>query len=224
MIGIGFITALCIFLVFFMPKERSEEEEQRVPNMVAGQLDKLWKIAQDALNEQKVLRAEKALLTILKFDERNAAAYNRLGILYAKQRQFDEAIECFEIAQSLDGNASSLHNVGLIYLETGSYEEAALAFEQALELEDDLPNRHIAYAKAQENLGNIKKAIEALEAAYVLEKSPQTLRHMLQIYTDDEDEEKIEETRARLEALLKERRAANEKRGRTRPPQRKVMM
>ena len=80
------------------------------------------------MKERKPFKAEKALLTILKFDEKNAAAYNRLGILYAKSQKYDEAVECFEIAQSLDNNPASIHNVGLIYLETGAYEKAAMAF------------------------------------------------------------------------------------------------
>lgn len=64
-----------------------------------------------------------------------------------------EAIECFEIAQSLEPSASSLHNVGLIYFETKAYEKAALAFEQALAIDSDLAARHIAYAKFRKNLG-----------------------------------------------------------------------
>jgi len=117
----------------------------------------LWSIAQESLQTNKYLRAEKALLTILRIDEKNSSAYNRLGILYAKQRSLNDAIECFEIAQSLEPSASSLHNVGLIYLETKQYEKAALAFEQALEIDSGLPARHIAYAKVQEKIGNDKK-------------------------------------------------------------------
>ena len=83
-------------------------------------------------------------------DERNARAYNRLGILYAKQQQYNDAIECFEIAQSLEPSASSLHNVGLIYYEVGQLEKARQAFEQALALESDVASRHIAYAKVLE--------------------------------------------------------------------------
>src|SRR5690606_37198861 len=115
------------------------------------------------------LRAEKALLTILRVGERNASAYNRLGILYAKQKQFKEAIECFEIAQSLEPSASSLHNVGLIYFETQQYDKAMLAFEQALSMDDQVPSRHIAYAKVLERVGDRKKAIASLEQAVRLE-------------------------------------------------------
>lgn len=99
--------------------------------LTSEKLDQLWGIAQESLRDNKYLRAEKALLTILRVDQKNATAYNRLGILYAKQRAYRDAIECFEIAQSIEPSAPSLHNVGLIYFETGDYDKAALAFEQA---------------------------------------------------------------------------------------------
>ena len=153
-----------------------------IPYKISEKLDRLWEIAQESLRERKYLRAEKALLTILRVDERNATAYNRLGILYAKQQAYDDAIECFEIAQSLEPSASSLHNVGLIYFETNKYDKAALAFEQALGMEEDLAARHIAYAKVQEKLGNDKKMIAALERAMELEKNPQTLTILADAY------------------------------------------
>lgn len=154
---------------------------EAVPNTPAhtskleGQLNKLWDISLGAIKDKKYLRAEKALLTILRVDERNARAYNRLGILYAKQQQYNDAIECFEIAQSLEPSASSLHNVGLIYLEVGQLEKAQQAFEQALELEGDVAARHIAYAKVLELQGNTKKMISELETAVNLERNPQSL-------------------------------------------------
>lgn len=152
------------------------------PSKVTEKLDRLWEIAQESLREKKYLRAEKALLTILRVDERNATAYNRLGILYAKQQAYNDAIECFEIAQSLEPSASSLHNVGLIYYETEQYDKAALAFEQALGMEEDLASRHIAYAKVQEKLGHNRRMITSLERAVELEKNPQTLTILADAY------------------------------------------
>ena len=147
------ILVLVFFIAFFIPNYNTETEiEDEDPNKTP-QMKKLWSLAQTAMRERKPLKSEKALLTILKFDEKNAAAYNRLGILYAKEKHYKEAIECFEIAQSLDNNASSMHNVGLIYLETGKYEKAAMAFSQAIELEGDQPGRYIAYAKALDKIG-----------------------------------------------------------------------
>lgn len=153
-----------------------------LPTKLSDKLDQLWTIAQTSLQDRKYLRAEKALLTILRVDERNASAYNRLGILYAKQQQYKEAIECFEIAQSLEPSASSLHNVGLIYFETKNYDKAALAFEQALAMDSDLAARHIAYAKVQEKLGNDRKMIDSLERAIELDPIPQTLSILADAY------------------------------------------
>lgn len=205
MLAIFLVALVLVFAVFFMPTESNDENDKR-PTALNDQLNKLWEIAQDSLKEDKVLKAEKALLAILRFDEKNAAAYNRLGILYARQRQFKEAIECFEIAQSLDSNASSLHNAGLIYLETGQADKAILAFEQALELESDLPNRYIAYAKALESVGNMKKAVEALENAYLLEKSPQTLRLIAGIHSKTGDSEGLADVKRRLEEIIESRK------------------
>ena len=204
MLGILLILAFLVFLIFGYPvilAKHQKEAEEKSPHFDA-QMKKLWNIAQDSMKERKPLRAEKALLTILKFDEKNAAAYNRLGILYAKESKFDEAIECFEIAQSLDNNPSSLHNAGLIYLETGAYEKAEMAFRQALELEGGIPARFIALAKALEKLGRRKEAIDALESAYELESSTTTLRQILALYEASGDEEGIEDTTLRINNQL----------------------
>ncbi len=169
---------------------------------LSSKLDQLWMIAQDSLKDRKYLRAEKALLTILRVDERNATAYNRLGILYAKQQAYSDAIECFEIAQSLEPSASSLHNVGLIYYETGHYDKAALAFEQALSLEDDLAARHIAYAKVLEKLGNAKRMIESLERAVEIEPSIQSYHILADAYERAGESEKAAALRSRIEKAI----------------------
>ena len=121
-----------------------KEDDTDLTRKVGDRIGKLWDIAHQGMRENRFLRAEKALLTILKIDEKNAAAYNRLGILYAKQKEYRDAIDCFEIASSIEATPSSLHNLGLIYYETENYEKAAIAFEQALKLEEDLAARHIA--------------------------------------------------------------------------------
>ena len=173
-----------------------------IPVKISEKLERLWSIAQESLQDKKYLRAEKALLTILRIDERNATAYNRLGILYAKQQAYKDAIECFEIAQSLEPSASSLHNVGLIYLETGAYEKASLAFEQALSIEGDLAARHIAYAKVQEKLGRNKKMIEALEKAVELDPIPQTLNVLADAYERTDQPDLAKELRDKANKLI----------------------
>lgn len=180
MLGILVLAVLAMWAIF--RRQTIAEVATDLPQKISDKLERLWEVAQESLREKKYLRAEKALLTILRVDERNATAYNRLGILYAKQQAFKDAIECFEIAQSLEPSASSLHNVGLIYYETEQYDKAALAFEQALEIDSDLSSRHIAYAKVQEKMGHNKKMITALEQAVELDPIPQTLNILADAY------------------------------------------
>ncbi len=212
MIGVILILVLAIYIallypLFFRPKKEEEKSAK-----YTAQMKKLWQVAQTSMKERKPFRAEKALLTILKFDEKNAAAYNRLGILYAKGQRYDEAVECFEIAQSLDNNPASIHNAGLIYLEIGAYEKAEMAFRQAIEMEGDVPTRYMALAKAEEKLGNYKKAVDALENAYELDPNVATLRQILAIYESTGDTEAATATTARIEEQIARDSLAKKKR------------
>ena len=166
------------FLAFHNAKIHNDEFA-KVSRKVGDRLGKLWDIAHYSMRENRFLRAEKALLTILKIDEKNAAAYNRLGILYAKQKEYRDAIDCFEIASSIEATPSSLHNLGLIYYETENYDKAAIAFEQSLKMEDNLAARHVAYAKVQEKLGNDKLMFQELEKASELEPNKETYTCLL---------------------------------------------
>jgi len=160
------------------------DEFNEVSRKVGDRMGKLWDIAHQGMRENRFLRAEKALLTILKIDEKNAAAYNRLGILYAKQKEYRDAIDCFEIASSIEATPSSLHNLGLIYYETENYEKAGIAFEAALNLEESLAARHVAYAKVNEKLGNEKLMFEALKRAVELEPNKETYTLLKNAYDE----------------------------------------
>lgn len=200
MLGILLIAAFGAWAI--LRRQTVTEVATDLPLKISDKLEQLWDVAQESLRDKKYLRAEKALLTILRVDERNATAYNRLGILYAKQQAFKDAIECFEIAQSLEPSASSLHNVGLIYYETKQYEKAALAFEQAIAMESDLAARHIAYAKVLEKLGRNKKVIESLERAVEIDKTPQTLNVLADAYDRNDQKELAAELRQKIAKML----------------------
>ena len=179
-----------------------EDELSVLPRKISDKVGKLWDVAHQGMRENRFLRAEKALLTILKIDQRNAAAYNRLGILYAKQKEYKDAIDCFEIASSIESTPSSLHNRGLIYYETENYEKAAIAFEQALKLEDELAARHIAYAKVQEQLGNDKLMIQELERAAELEPNKETYQLLHKAYLDKEKQLEADQVEQKLKKLI----------------------
>ena len=193
-----------------------DDEFNLLSRKLSDRLGRLWDIAHQGMRENRFLRAEKALLTILKIDDRNAAAYNRLGILYAKQKEYRDAIDCFEIASSIEPTPSSLHNLGLIYYDTENYEKAGIAFEQALRLEDNLAARHVAYAKVQEKLGNEKLMFQSLEKAADLEPNVETYSLLLKAYKSrdmapeadilEEKLKKITKTGKRLKMVVRPKR------------------
>ena len=184
---------------------RHDEENPDIPHRISDRMGKLWDIVHLGMKENKLLRAEKALLTILKIDEKNAAAYNRLGILYAKQKEFKDAIDCFEIACSIEPTASSLHNLGLIYYETENYEKAVIAFEEALKLDGEMAARHIAIAKALEKVGNEKRMVDELEQAAKLEPSQETFMILAKAYRDTGVEDKADLIESKLRKRLSDK-------------------
>ncbi len=200
MIGLLFVLALAILAI--SSSRARDTELSPIPLKISDQLSKLWEIAHQGMRENRLLRAEKALLTILKMDQKNAAAYNRLGILYAKQKEYKDAIDCFEIASSIEPTASSLHNLGLIYLETENYQKAATAFEQALKLEDGLAARHIAYAKAHEKLGNEKIVLTELEIAAELEPNKESYLLLHKAYESRGMTEQADDVARKLQTLI----------------------
>lgn len=189
-------------LLTYRSVDHKEEEISELPTKISSRLSKLWDIAHQGMRENRFLRAEKALLIILKIDEKNAAAYNRLGILYAKQKEYKDAIDCFEIASSIETSPSSLHNLGLIYYETEHYDKAATAFEQALKLEDTLATRHIAYAKVQEKLGNDKLMFQELQKAVELEPNKESLSLLCKAYDSRGKHEEAQEIQKKLSKIV----------------------
>lgn len=179
-----------------------QNEAEDLPHKISNRVGRLWDIVHQGMRENRLVRSEKALLAILKIDEKNAAAYNRLGILYAKQKEYKDAIDCFEIACSIEPSASSLHNLGLIYYETENYERSVTAFEEALKLEDNMAARHIALAKALEYMGNDKLMVTHLERAVEIEPTKESYKLLIHGYRKTNEQEKADLLEDKLSKLI----------------------
>lgn len=210
-------------IIAFRAFDAVEESEPDFSHKISYRIGKLWDIVHQGMRDNRLLRAEKALLTILKIDEKNAAAYNRLGILYAKQKEYRDAIDCFEIACSIEPSASSLHNLGLIYYETENYEKAVTAFEEALKLEDGMAARHIALAKALERLGNEKLMVAHLEKAAELEPSKESIKLLIHGYRKRGDTQKADLLENKINKLIAAKSSKKQKRLRVRRPKKVII-
>lgn len=198
-----------------------EKELEDIPQKITDRVGRLWDVVHQGMRDNRFLRAEKALLTILKIDKKNAAAYNRLGILYAKQKEYKDAIDCFEIASGIEASASSLHNLGLIYYETENYEKAVTAFEHALEMDDTMAARHIALAKALEHIGNEKLMLEHLERAADMEPTKESYTLLAKGYRQQGMENKADIIEDKLKKMITP--TASRRKLRVRRPKRVVL-
>lgn len=200
MLALLFIAIVAGFAVWNI--KQSLASVKPLSKRVSLQLQKLWTEAHKGIRQKSYLHAEKALLAILRFDQKNAPAYNRLGILYTKQKEYKDAIQCFEVAKSIEPSSSSLHNLGLIYYETGNYEKAERAFAEALELESNLAARHVAYAKVLEKLNRKTDMLNELEKAVELEPNPQTYTLLMEAYEQAGNNKEAEDIRGKISKLV----------------------
>lgn len=167
-------------------------------------LRKLWQYAEKATKQGRTRATEKALLTILKIDHKNTAAYNRLGMIYARQSNYDDAIDCFSIASSLTPTLATLYNLGLVHYEKGNYKDAANAFERVVDLEPNV-KRYIAYAKALNKLNGHKRVADVLEKVVALEPTAHHYEMLAQALHKSKEYSKAEEAHKQL-AIIKSQR------------------
>ena len=203
MIETGIVIAA--FLITFVSarflKQRTKEDVASPKSSI--RLRKLWEYVDNSLKQNRFRGAERALLSILRLDYKNTAAYNRLGMLYAKQKNYEDAVECFEIASGLAPTIASLYNLGLVYMEQKNYKQAAISFERVIDLEPTA-KRYIAYAKVHELLGNTKRVVDALEKAVAQEPTKQNLELLAQGYEKEHETEKLQATQEQIATLRAE--------------------
>jgi tetratricopeptide (TPR) repeat protein len=166
-------------------------------------LNQLWINVKDNIKNEKFNQAERNLLNILDIDHKNTAAYNQLGIIYAKQNNLEEAIECFDIASSITPTVSTLYNLGLVQYEAGHYTKSSTTFERVVDLEPTT-KRYIAYAKSLEKSSSPKKVVEVLEKAALADrKSPILFELLSHAYTDIKSHDLSKKALQKAEKLRK---------------------
>ena len=194
------LTALGVILIIY---NQNPSKKSILALSTVNRINKLWEISQKSLQQNNFILAEKSLLTILVFDPKNVATYNRLGILYAKQKAYKDAIECFTAAFNIEQNVSLIHNLGLVYFNLQQYEQARMALKQALELDNQSAVRYVDYAKVLEKLGRNKEMFVALEKASQLEPKPEILKILLKIYEEKQLYQKADDIRLKLTNKIK---------------------
>lgn len=170
-----------------------------VPRRVSPRLASLIDYADRLYFEKKWLAAEKAYLGVLKLDHKNVTAYTHLGIIYSTQKNFADAIECFQITVRLKPCATTHQNLGLAYYENRNYMKSIAAFDKAIMFESSAA-RYLALAKAYQKVRDTAHALTALERAAELELSKRTIEPLAEAYIAAGRLEDAQALRRRLQA------------------------
>jgi tetratricopeptide (TPR) repeat protein len=122
---------------------------------------------------------------VLDINPRNASAWDTLGTQYKTLGQYDEAINAYQKAVSLDSSkAFYFHHLGLVYAAVERIDDAIAAFERVIKID---PKHSLAHA----TLGGYYRKMEMDERA---QEHIEKARSLL-------DEDENEYNRACLEAI-----------------------
>jgi tetratricopeptide (TPR) repeat protein len=164
---------------------------------VSPKLLQLTQYADRLYAEKKWVTAEKAYLEVLKTDHRNVVAYSHLGVIYTTQKQYADAIECFQIAAQIKPSATTFQNLGLVYYENRNYIKSIAAMEKAIMFEPSA-NRYVGISKACRKLHDNTRVVAALEKAAELDANPKILELLADAYVEADNIEAAGQVRTRI--------------------------
>jgi Flp pilus assembly protein TadD len=110
--------------------------------------------------------AKDAYQRALEADPDSAAAYNGLGLAYARLKQYAEAVEAYRMSLKLaPDTAWTLSNLGLAYIELRKYSEAIDALRHAVKAMPELSVAHFNLGIAYTNSERYREAAASYEEA-----------------------------------------------------------
>lgn len=151
--------------------------------------DKLAKALDEAsglVKEEEWAQAEKKYIEIISLNPKEVKAYEHLGRLYTKMKQFDQADQCLRFATKLRPKDASVRaSLGELYMQEEQWTRALEELGKAIEKRPGNPkylDRYIETALQLRDVSAVKRALEQLEGV-------------------NPENKKIEEFKERLEAL-----------------------
>ena len=129
-----------------------------------ARVQKLYADAKSAEAAGDVRNAIFKYQEILKLAPRLGAAYNNLGLLYFKQRDFEKAAITLQEGLAVDPKMPSAHALlGISFYQLGKYSEAKAPLERALRANPDDNNAELFLARSLVRLEDHRSAAEHLQ-------------------------------------------------------------
>jgi len=123
--------------------------------------------------------AEAELRRAIDLDPGNSDAYRRLGFVFQRNRQLDEALAAYQKAVQVGpAYAKNFEYLGFFQYQQANYEEAARQYRKALELAPDESQRYFELGNALINLGEFGEAESRFREALRLSEGAETLESL----------------------------------------------
>jgi len=128
--------------------------------------------------EQK--RAESLYLKILAKEPDDATLYNKLGLIYLRDKNYKDAKSALKQALKLEPENDTFHNnLGLLYYEMEDYDAAIEAYEKSMAINDKLPSRLVNLGLAYFMTKKYRKAADCYEKAIILDPRSEQTKELL---------------------------------------------
>jgi tetratricopeptide (TPR) repeat protein len=163
-------------------KRRKSASDSLTVDQVARALDEALQLA----HEEKFAQAENKYIEIISLDPRAVKAYEYLGRLYTKTKQFDQAEQSLRFAAKLQPNDASVRaSLGELYMMEENWNMAVEELEKAI-------------AKRGTNAKYLDMYIEAALAAKLTDSVRNGIKKLKEANPENQ---KIEEFEKRLEEM-----------------------
>ncbi len=155
--------------------ERAYQEKSKAADKTkksAAVLDRIVSDAKALVSKGDLGKAEKMFIEVITNNPKHKKAYEALGRLYQKQKEFKTALETFLFLHKLSPkDASVLASLGEVEMELGKKQESLGYFEKAIELRPKNPKYLDMITDAAIKCGDAYKAQEFLDRLTKVNKS-----------------------------------------------------
>jgi len=136
--------------------------------------------ADDYIEAGHFRRAENLLLKVISQDPDDAAAYNKLGMVYLREKNYKDARASLNQALKLEPENDTFHNnLGLVYYQKGEYDDAIEAYERSVEIDNKIPSRLVNLGLAYFMVKKYRRAADQFEKALILDPRNESYKDLL---------------------------------------------
>lgn len=154
------------------PTEKGDEVDDREKS--------LREKADEYIEQGQLRKAENVLLRMISEDPEDASAYNKLGMVYLKERNYKDARAALRQALKLEPDSDTFYNnLGLLYYQKGDYDEAIEAYEHSVEIDNKIPSRLVNLGLAYFMVKKYRKAADQFEKALILDPRNESYADLL---------------------------------------------